>query len=153
MAPDLEAQLAELLWQGETCQIWPECLLTLTLASRIPSGPDIPLFSIRNSGFIGRIKIQLREHCGKPITRSLNPTILSDIVVDTHPDTTHTLRIDQPFAFLEAYARGLDIVAMDSMEHSHVPYVVLLVRAGCEWRDSVSHHNHFGTCHQVFYTI
>jgi amyloid beta precursor protein binding protein 1 len=59
-------------------------------------------------------------------------------VVDTHPDTTHTLRIDQTFAALERYARELDLNNMDSMEHSHVPWVVLLVRAGCEWKDAVS---------------
>ena len=27
---------------------------------------------------------------------------------------------------------------MDSMEHSHVPYLILLVRALCDWKDSVS---------------
>ena len=58
--------------------------------------------------------------------------------MDTHPDSTHTLRIDQPFAALEKYARELDLDAMDSMEHSHVPWVVLLVRAGYVWKDAVS---------------
>lgn len=101
--PTLEASLAALLWQ----------------ASSSVGGADIPLVSVRTSGFIGRIQIQLREHC----------------VVDTHPDTTHTLRMDQPFAALEAHARGLNVDAMDSMEYSHVPYVVLLVRAGCQWKD------------------
>ncbi|RSH77611.1 uncharacterized protein EHS24_003171 [Apiotrichum porosum] len=82
--------------------------------------PDIPLVSIRTSGLTGRMQIQLREHC----------------VGDTHPDTTHTLRIDQPFPALESYARKLDIEAMDSMDHSHIPWVVLLVRAACLWKDS-----------------
>ncbi len=58
--------------------------------------------------------------------------------MDTHPDTTHTLRIDQPFRALERYARELDLESMDSMEHSHIPWVVLLVRAGCEWKDKVT---------------
>ena len=61
------------------------------------------------------------------------------IVVDTHPDTTHTLRIDQPFAELESYARKFDLDGMDSMEHSHIPYLVLLVRALCDWKDVVSY--------------
>jgi hypothetical protein len=47
--------------------------------------------------------------------------------------------MDQPFAALEAHARGLNVDAMDSMEYSHVPYVVLLVRAGCQWKDEVGH--------------
>ena len=58
-------------------------------------------------------------------------------MVDSHPDTTHTLRIDQPFPALEKYARELDMDNMDSMEHSHVPWVIILVRAGCKWKDSV----------------
>jgi amyloid beta precursor protein binding protein 1 len=52
-----------------------------------------------------------------------------DAVIDTHPDHAYTLRIDQPFEQLEKYALGLDLDGMDSMEHSHVPYVVLLIRA------------------------
>ncbi|ORY29355.1 hypothetical protein BCR39DRAFT_532469 [Naematelia encephala] len=102
--PDVELALADLLWQ----------------ASSEVGGPDIPLIAIRNSGFCGRVEIQLREHC----------------VVDTHPDTTHTLRIDQPFPALEKHARELDLDSMDSMEFSHVPWVVLLVRASCWWKDN-----------------
>ncbi|WWC86452.1 uncharacterized protein L201_001329 [Kwoniella dendrophila CBS 6074] len=102
--PSLELQLADLLWE----------------ASASVGGPDIPLITIRNSGFIGRVEIQLREHS----------------VVDTHPDTTHTLRLDSPFKLLEEHARSLDLTSMDSMEHSHIPWVVILVRAGILWRDS-----------------
>lgn len=60
------------------------------------------------------------------------------IVSDTHPEQTHTLRVDQPFSELEKTARSLDYEAMDSMEHSHVPWVVILARAVSLWRDSVS---------------
>jgi amyloid beta precursor protein binding protein 1 len=55
--------------------------------------------------------------------------LISCTVIDTHPDHSHTLRIDTPFKALEDYALGLDLESMDSMEHSHVPYVLLLVRA------------------------
>jgi len=50
-------------------------------------------------------------------------------VIDTHPDHAYTLRIDQPFEQLEKYALELNLDEMDSMEHSHVPYVILLIRA------------------------
>jgi amyloid beta precursor protein binding protein 1 len=70
---------------------------------------------------MGRLTIQLREHC----------------VVDTHPDTTHTLRIDSPFPALESYARELKLEGMDSMDFSHVPWVVLLVRAAGQWKEEV----------------
>lgn len=58
-------------------------------------------------------------------------------VVDTHPESSHSLRIDQPFPALAKYARELNLDNMDSMEHSHVPFVVLLVKAAAEWKDSV----------------
>ncbi|KIR52891.1 amyloid beta protein binding protein 1 [Cryptococcus gattii Ru294] len=102
--PSLENQISEILWE----------------ASSSIGGPDIPLIAIRNSGFISRVQIQLREHT----------------VVDSHPDTTHTLRIDEPFPALEQHARSLDLANMDSMEHSHIPWVVLLVRAASLWKES-----------------
>ncbi|KAL1413018.1 hypothetical protein Q8F55_000767 [Vanrija albida] len=88
--------------------------------SAIPGHHDIPLLSIRSSGLTGRLQIQLREH----------------LIVDTHPDNTQTLRIDSPFPSLESYARSLDIDSLDSMDHSHIPWVVLLVRAGSIWKET-----------------
>ncbi|BEJ17648.1 hypothetical protein CspHIS471_0610490 [Cutaneotrichosporon sp. HIS471] len=88
--------------------------------SSTPEKPDIPLMSIRTSGLTGRLQIQVREHC----------------VVDTHPDTTHTLRIDAPFPALEEYAHGLDLESMEMHVHSHIPWVVLLVRATSQWKES-----------------
>ncbi|WVF70271.1 hypothetical protein IAT40_005060 [Kwoniella sp. CBS 6097] len=102
--PALELRLGDLLWQ----------------VSAGVGGPDIPLIAIRNSGFVGRVEIQLREHS----------------VVDSHPDTTHTLRLDMPFPSLEQHARSLEYSTMDSMEHSHIPWVVLLVRAASLWKES-----------------
>lgn len=61
-----------------------------------------------------------------------------ETVVDTHPDTLHTLRIDNPFEELKEYAVGLDMESMDSMEHSHVPYVILLVKCVEDWKKTVS---------------
>lgn len=90
----------------------PDPSFVLSLSDLLWSA-DIPLILVRSSGFIGEMRLQYREHC----------------VVDSHPDTTHTLRLDRPFEALRTYATGLDLEAMDSMEHSHVPYVVLLVRA------------------------
>lgn len=69
---------------------------------------------------------------GQVGSRNLNP-----VVNDTHPDTTHTLRIDQPFPSLAEYAQSLNLDSLDSMEHSHVPWAVLLVKALLVWRDEV----------------
>ncbi|WVN89131.1 uncharacterized protein L203_104347 [Cryptococcus depauperatus CBS 7841] len=102
--PDLELQIANLLWK----------------TSEVASNLDIPLISIRSSGFASRMQIQFWEHT----------------IVDSHPDTTHTLRLNQPFSTLEEHARSLNFAVMDTMEHSHIPWVVLLVRAACIWKDS-----------------
>jgi amyloid beta precursor protein binding protein 1 len=70
-------------------------------------------------------------------------------VVDTHPDTLHTLRIDAPFPALKKYATEMDLEAMDSMEHSHVPYVALLVKTLEDWKSTVrqSFEEHKSTAH------
>ena len=147
--PELERRLASHLWNGAAFHVThtestDAFMLFLTLwslaASATVGGLDIPLISIRNSGFIGRVQVQLQEHCGTYLVLCIpmdNPAHRCS-VVDTHPDTTHTLRIDQPFPALEQYARELDMDAMDSMDYSHVPWVVLLVRTGCAWKDGVS---------------
>lgn len=110
-----------------------------TSASASTTGADVPLLLVRNSGFIGRVEVQVREHCGTTARLASECTAYIS-VADTHPDNTHTLRIDKPFAKLEEYVRTLDLNSMDSMEHSHVPWVVLLVKAACEWKAKVSQH-------------
>ncbi|KAJ9128204.1 hypothetical protein QFC24_000496 [Naganishia onofrii] len=97
-APEFELALSDLIWSASDNE-------SMT--------PDISLITVRNSGFVGKMRVQYRQHC----------------IVDTHPDSTHTLRLDQPFQELKDFALGLDMESMDSMEHSHIPYVILLVRA------------------------
>lgn len=101
--PQFELSLSDLLWKA---------------SDNGEKSPDIPLITVRNSGFVGIVRTQYREHC----------------IVDTHPDTLHTLRIDTPFEELKDYAMGLDMEIMDSMEHSHIPYVVLLVKCVEDWK-------------------
>ena len=48
-----------------------------------------------------------------------------------------SLRIDKPFPSLLQHALSLDFAGMDPTDHSHVPYVVILVRAMEEWKSSV----------------
>ncbi|KAJ9110209.1 hypothetical protein QFC20_003061 [Naganishia adeliensis] len=96
--PEFDLALSDLLWSASNNE---------------SMNPDIPLITVRNSGFIGKMRLQYRQHC----------------IVDTHAESTLTLRLDQPFQALVDYARNLDMESMDSMEHSHIPYAVLLVRA------------------------
>jgi len=60
-------------------------------------------------------------------------------VIDSHSETAPSLRIDKPFPALFKHAMSLDLDGMDDMEHGHVPYVVILVRAMEEWKNSVSY--------------
>lgn len=42
-----------------------------------------------------------------------------------------------PFPALRDHALALDFDAMDPTEHSHIPYIVILVRALEDWKRSV----------------
>jgi amyloid beta precursor protein binding protein 1 len=65
LAPSIESQIGDTLWDGKL-RMRLECVRAETdvPASSTVGGPDIPLVLIRSSGFIGRIEIQVREHCG-----------------------------------------------------------------------------------------
>lgn len=43
------------------------------------------------------------------------------------------LRLDRPFPALQKYMDSLDLETMDSKEHSHVPYVVILYKTLQQW--------------------
>ena len=59
-------------------------------------------------------------------------------VVESHPDTAPSLRIDKPFPALINYAMAIDFVNMDTTDHGHIPYIVILVRVLEEWKKTVS---------------
>lgn len=100
--------------------------------------PISPLSPSATPDSLAAFKCSFGSIVASPFPVFLTALLTVLTVVDTHPDSTHTLRIDRPFPELEQYARSLNLDAMDSMEHSHIPWVVLLVRAGCEWKDAVS---------------
>lgn len=60
-------------------------------------------------------------------------------VVDSHPDTAPSLRIDKPFPALLDHAKKLDFDKMDVTDHGHIPYVIILVRVMEDWKASVRH--------------
>jgi len=59
-------------------------------------------------------------------------------VVDTHPTSLVSLRLDQPFPSLLAYANSINFETLDSMDHGNVPFVLIIIRALEEWRANVS---------------
>ena len=82
---------------------------------------SIPLLVARSYGFLGYLRLAVAEHC----------------VVESHPDNAHhDLRIDVPFAGLSKYVDGINLETLDNTAHSHVPFIVLLMKWAKMWRDS-----------------
>ena len=57
--------------------------------------------------------------------------------MDSHSETTPSLRLDKAFPALLDYAKSLDLANMDPTDHGHIPYVVILVRVVEEWKAKV----------------
>ena len=85
-------------------------------------GPGGRLLVVRAVGLFGSVRVFVREHT----------------VVESKPDnaTLDDLRIPTPFPSLAEFARGVHLDSVDDMVHSHVPWVVLLLRAADAWKSS-----------------
>lgn len=57
-------------------------------------------------------------------------------VVETHPDNVFDLRLDCAWPELLVYTDTFDFSIMNSMELSHTPYIILLLKARQMWLDS-----------------
>lgn len=84
------------------------------------SETDPALMVVSSAGFMAEFSIQFYEHC----------------VMESHSDAVPSLRMDKPFSSLLEYTDGLDFQSMDPTDHSHLPYVVILVRALQTWKQS-----------------
>lgn len=79
----------------------------------------VPLLIGRSYGFLGYLRIQLKEH----------------VVIESHPDSQNPdLRLDKPFPALSQFVNSLDLDKMDYAEHAHVPYIIPLMKALNEWK-------------------
>jgi NEDD8-activating enzyme E1 regulatory subunit len=122
-----------------------------------PSYP--PLVVVRSAGFLAEFFIQFHEHPSQFISVPSNgfiSTFDTFLVVESHIETSPSLRIDQPFPALLEHALSLNFANMDPTEHTHIPYVVILVRALEDWKQSVSttiHHFVFDTSLHVHWFI
>lgn len=59
------------------------------------------------------------------------------VVIESHSDSIPSLRISSPFSSLLSLATSLDFSKMDPTDHSHVPYVLILVHALENWKKTV----------------
>lgn len=82
--------------------------------------PSVPVMYIESSGFQGYVCISLGE-LG---------------IIETHPESLVDLRLTRPFPALAQFARDHQVDPSDSLAVSHIPYVVLLLRALDAWKAS-----------------
>ncbi|KAF7271077.1 hypothetical protein GWI33_016037 [Rhynchophorus ferrugineus] len=72
---------------------------------------DVPLIVCRSVGFIGYIRLQVKEHT----------------VIEAHPDSeSPDLRLSTPWPTLKQYLDSINIEQLDQKEKSHVPPLAIL---------------------------
>lgn len=98
----------------------PELLL-LPLAERCWE-KGVPLIALRSCGFIGTVRLQLKNH---------------EIVESKLETDQWDLRISKPFPELEQFCSGIDLDVEDSLQHGHIPYIAILYQAIQKWRQQV----------------
>ena len=84
--------------------------------------PPTPLIVVRSYGFLGYMRLQLRDHDiieGKP---------------DPSNGVIHDTRIYNSFLALESFCASISLDDLEPYEHKHVPYIVILVQVLQTWR-------------------
>ncbi|KDN41610.1 hypothetical protein K437DRAFT_258206 [Tilletiaria anomala UBC 951] len=88
-------------------------------SSSSSTAASLPLLSVRTSGLVGEAAFQIKE-AG---------------IIETHPESLVSLRLTAPWPELEKYALSVHVQPEDSMERSHIPFIVLLMRTLHEWKE------------------
>jgi NEDD8-activating enzyme E1 regulatory subunit len=83
----------------------------------------VPLVLARSYGLLGYVRTVVAEH-----------TVWEVKAFSSVED----LRIANPFPALRALSDSVDAGVADELEHGHVPYIVLLIKALDRWRAAVS---------------
>ncbi|KAE9024394.1 NEDD8-activating enzyme E1 regulatory subunit [Phytophthora rubi] len=89
-------------------------LAELCLAKRIP------LLLVTSYGLLGSLRLQVAQHA------------IADAKLDP---PRHELRLSKPFPELQKFAESFDLKSLTTIEHAHVPFVVLLLQAMKNWKD------------------
>lgn len=82
---------------------------------------SIPLFIVRCYGLIGYLRLVISTHT----------------VVESKPDFPQLdLRLVEPFEELQEYAESFNFESLNSREHAHVPFPVILIHAMKKWKST-----------------
>ncbi|KAL4234507.1 NEDD8-activating enzyme E1 regulatory subunit [Mactra antiquata] len=96
------------------------CERTLLKLGKCLWEKNIPLLICRCYGFIGYMRLVVREHR----------------VIESHPDNAHEdLRLDRPFKGLVQYIDSIDLNTMNKKDHSHTPWLIVLYKYLQEWKE------------------
>jgi NEDD8-activating enzyme E1 regulatory subunit len=103
---------------------------TLVIASNLPESILLPLAAIlqgqgtplvvqQSYGLLGSVRVQTSNH----------------FIIESKPDSEKIdLRIAQPFVELESVCATYDFQDLDSRQHSHIPFVIILAKATSAWK-------------------
>ena len=103
---------------------------TIIIANNIPEASllklasfcwenKIPLVVEKSIGFIGYLRLAVPEHT----------------IVEAKPDNAQDdLRLAEPFDDLSKYASSFDFDKMDSTDHSHTPFIIILLQGISKWK-------------------
>ncbi|GMF09711.1 unnamed protein product [Phytophthora lilii] len=81
----------------------------------------LPLLLVTSYGLLGALRLQVAQHA------------IADAKLDP---PRHELRLAKPFPALQKFADSFDLQALSSIEHAHVPFVVLLLQAMKKWKEA-----------------
>lgn len=80
----------------------------------------IPLFIANTAGLYGSLHVIAPE----------------TTIIDTHdPSKVYDLRIDSPWPELQHFVDSFDLDSLDDVDHAHVPYVVIFIKALLQWKE------------------
>ncbi|ODQ79646.1 hypothetical protein BABINDRAFT_162022 [Babjeviella inositovora NRRL Y-12698] len=80
---------------------------------------QVPLMVVNSVGFYGSLRVFAAELTA----------------IESHPANPFgDLRLDKPWPELQRYVDAISLPALDLVDHAHVPYVVILIKALKEWR-------------------
>ncbi|XP_014681577.1 PREDICTED: NEDD8-activating enzyme E1 regulatory subunit-like [Priapulus caudatus] len=92
---------------------------TLLSLARLLWDAEVPLLVADSYGFLGYMRLVVKEHA----------------VIESHPDSAiPDLRLLKPFPELEEYADLMDLGAMTKKDHSHTPYIIILLKYLDQWK-------------------
>ena len=113
------AQESNLFWDQFNVVIVSDYTPNLEPLINLLWSKQIPLFIVNTIGFYGSLNIIANE----------------TTVIETHdPSKLYDLRIDHPWPELQEFADSFDLDKLNDVEHAHVPYIVIFIKALDHWR-------------------